>query len=355
MTKGSALNRGFSFCGMHSDQFGLIWSELPQEIYAVDHEIDYKSETISGVPGAIPHGFDVKPREFKMVCGFEQLSEQQRSRIGAWLRAGRYGPLIMDHRPYCYYNVLVTSAVEYVDTFPMLDHRLGIYRLSGYLEFTLTAFTPNAYLLDGLTLESAAGQNMLPAVLDGTALLPEHCMPGVSGSHAYLHHAGNAYAKLNILLEGVPGTEGIEIINHTTGQRLTIAGDTAAHIYYIDAVYGRVLEEVDGEMILTSHVHRGDYIELAPGCPVDRDLAYHQNGNRIRIENYTAHADDAGRYFYHGVWSKVTAVESGCLVLEGADGHGSGNGCMTQLNDIEVIRGADAQLEISFDFIPTFY
>lgn len=340
---------------MHSDQFGLIWSELPQEIYAVDHQIDFKSETISGVPGAIPHGFDVKPKEFKMVCGFENLTEQQRSRIGAWLRAGRYGKLVMDHRPYCYYPVMVTSTVEYGDTFPLLDSRQGVYRLSGYLEFTLTAFVPNAYLLDDLTLEAAARKGMLPAVLDGTALLPEKYIPGVAGSHAYLHHAGNAFAKLNILLEGIPGQNGLQIINHTTGQQLHIAGDTAAHTYFVDAVYGRVLEDINGEMTLASHVHHGDFIELVPGCPIDRDLHYHQNENQIRIENYAAHADDAGRYFYHGVWSKVTAVKDGCLMLDCEANHSSGTGCLTQLNDIEVIRGEDANLEISFDFTPTFY
>lgn len=347
--------RGFSFCGVHTDQMGLIWSELPQEIYAVDHQIDYKSETISGVPGAIPHGYDVKPREFRMVCGFEQLTEQQRSKIGVWLRAGRFGKLIMDHRPYCYYNVMVTSTVEYTDTFPLVDFRLGTYKLSGYLEFTLTAFVPNAYLLDELTLESAAQKGVLPQVLDGTALLAAHCMPGVDGSHAYLHHAGNAYAKLNILLEGIPGSEGVTIVNHTTGQRLTIAGDTQAHTYYIDAAYGRVLEEQEGQMALASHVHSGDYLTLAPGCPIDRDLSYHQNGSRIRIENYTAHADDVGRYFYHGKWSRVTDAQKGCLVLDCEEENGSGTGILTQLNDIEVIRGADASLEISFDYQATFY
>ena len=347
--------RGFSFCGTHSDQMGLIWSELPQEIYAVDHEIDYKSETIAGVPGAIPHGYDVKPRKFKMVCGFEQLSEQQRSRIGAWLRAGRYGRLMMDHRPYCYYNAMVTSTVEYTEAFPQMDFRLGTYKLSGYLEFTLTAFVPNAYLLDDLTLDSAARAGILPHVMDGTALLPEYCTPGVEGHHAYLHHAGNASAKLNILLEGVPGSEGVEIINHTTGQRLRIAGDAAAHVYYIDAEYGRVMEEVDGQMALASHVHQGDYLSLIPGCPIDRDLIYHHSGKKSRIENYTARADDAGRYFYHGRWSRVTAVEDGCLILDCEDSVSSGTGILTQLNDIEVIRGEDASLEISFDYRATFY
>ena len=347
--------RGFSFCGTHSDQFGLIWSELPQEIYAVDHEIDYKSETISGVPGSIPHGFDVKPREFKMKCGFESLSEHQRSRIGAWLRAGRYGRLIMDHRPYCYYNCMVTSTIEWSEAFPLLDIHQGTYRLSGYLEFTLTAFVPNAYLLDGLTLSSSSRQGLLPAVLDGTGLLPDYATPGIVNNHAYLHQGGNAYAKLNILLEGVPGTEGVQIINHTTGQSLFISGDTEQHVYYIDAVYGRVMEEKEEQMALASHVHQGDYIELAPGSPIDRDLIYHQNGNKIRIQNYAAHADDVGRYFFHGVWSQVTAVEQGCLILDCKDEVGSGTGILTQLNDIEVIRGSDANLEISFDFKPTFY
>lgn len=290
-----------------------------------------------------------------MKCGFENLTEQQRSRIGAWLRAGRYGRLIMDHRPYCYYNCMVTSTIEWADTFPLLDLHQGTYKLSGYLEFTLTAFVPNAYLLDDLTLSNASHQGLLPAVLDGTGMLPEHAAPGVTDNHALLHHAGNAYAKFNILLEGVPGAEGVQIINHTTGQSLTISGDTDQHIYYIDAVYGRVLEEREEQMALASHVHQGDYIELAPGCPMDRDLVYHQNGNRIRIENYTAHAEDVGRYFFHGVWSRVIAVQQGCLILDCEDTVDSGTGILTQLNDVEVIRGADASLEISFDFKPTFY
>ena len=347
--------RGFSFCGTHSDQHGLIWVDLPQEIYAVDHDIDYKSETISGVPGSIPHGFDVKPKEFRMKCGFENLTEQQRSRIGAWLQAGRYGRFIMDHRPYCYYNCMVTSAIEWSDTFPLLDLHQGIYKLSGYLEFTLTAFVPNAFLLDDMTLNSAGHLGIVPEVLDGTGLLPEYAVPGIESNRAYLHHAGNAYAKLIILLEGVLGTEGVQIINHTTGQRLNISGDTEPHIYYIDAVYGRVMEEKDEQMILASHVHQGDYIELAPGCPIDRNLAYHQHGCKIRIENYTAHADDVGRYFYHGRWSRVVGVEQGCLVLDCEETSGSGSGFLTQLNDIEVVRGADASLEISFDYKPTFY
>ena len=249
---------------------------------------------------------------------------------------------------------MVTSTIDWADTFPLLDLHQGTYNLSGYLEFTLTAFVPNAYLLDDLTLSSASHQGLLPAVLDGTGMLPEHAVPGVTDNHALLHHAGNAYAKLNILLEGVPGAEGVQIINHTTGQSLTISGDTDQHIYYIDAVYGRVLEEKEEQMALASHVHQGDYIELAPGCPMDRDLVYHQNGNRIRIENYTAHAEDVGRYFFHGVWSRVIAVQQGCLILDCEDTVDSGTGILTQLNDVEVIRGADASLEISFDFKPTF-
>ncbi len=347
--------RGFSFCGVHTDDLGLIWSELPQDIYAVSHEIDYKSETITGVPGAIPHGYDVKPRTFKMVCGFENLTEQQRSRIGSWLRAGRYGPLIMDHRPYCYYNVMVTSTVEWSDTFPMQHSRLGTWQLSGHLEFTLTAFVPNAFLLDGLTLTTAAEQGMLLTVLDGTALLPEYAQPSVVGSHAYLHNPGNAMAKLNILIEGVPGADGVQIINLTTGQQLSIAGDTESHAYYIDAVYGRVQEIVDDQMTLASHVHKGDYIELAPGCPIDRDLTYHASGSRIRIENYNARADDVGRFFYCGEWRKVIAVENGGLILDAAPNATSGAGILTQLNDVVVLRGEGAQLEISFDYMPTFY
>lgn len=348
--------RGFSFCGTHSDQHGLIWVELPQEIFAVDHQIDYKSETIAGVPGAIPHGYDVKPREFRMKCGFENLSEQQRSRIGAWLRSGRYGRLIMDHRPYCYYNCMITSAVEYTDAIPQMDLRQGIYRLSGYLEFTMTAFVPYAYLLEELNLSSAAEKGMLPQVLDGTALLPNDCGPGIRGNHAYLHNAGNAYAKLNIWLEGVPGTEGIEIINHTTGRRLKITGDTAHHAYYIDALYGRVMEEKDGEMILASHVHDGDYIDLVPGCPVDRDLICHQSGNTVRISGYSAGTEDIGRYLYHGgEWSKVLDVQNGCLLVDSTKASQGGTGYMTQLNDIEVVRGTDASLEVSFDFQATFY
>lgn len=346
--------RGFSFCGVHTDQMGLIWSELPQEIYAVDYQIAYKSETISGTPGAIPHGYDTKPREFRMVCGFESLSEQQRIRIGAWLRAGRYGQLIMDHRPYCYYNVMVTSSIEWSDTVPLLDLQ-GTCKLSGHLEFTLTAFVPNAYLLDGLTFSSAAERGLLPAILEGTALLPETYQPGVTGNHVLLHNAGTARAKLNLLLDGIPGKDGVEIINHTTGQRLSIAGDTAPHVYYIDSAYGRVEEEAEDRMQLASHVHQGDYLELAPGCPMDRDLDYHQTGNKIRIKDYAAHADDVGRYFYHDTWSRVKTVEDGCLVLDCAEGTGSGTGILTQFNDIEVIRGEDASLEISFDFKPTFY
>ena len=102
-------------------------------------------------------------------------------------------------------------------------------------------------------------------------------------------------------------------------------------------------------------MHQGDYLSLIPGCPIDRDLIYHHSGKKSRIENYTARADDAGRYFYHGRWSRVTAVEDGCLILDCEDSVSSGTGILTQLNDIEVIRGEDASLEISFDYRATFY
>lgn len=250
---------------------------------------------------------------------------------------------------------MVTGTVEWQNTFPFQDARQETYKLTGYMEFTLTAFVPNAYLLEGLTLSSAAECGLLPAILEGTALLPDTYQPGVTGNHVLLHNAGTARAKLNLLLDGIPGKDGVEIINHTTGQRLSIAGDTAPHVYYIDSAYGRVKEEEEERMQLASHVHQGDYLELAPGCPMDRDLDYHQTGNKIRIKNYVAHADDVGRYFYHGTWSRVKAVEAGCLVLDCAEGTGSGTGILTQLNDIEVIRGEDASLEISFDFKPTFY
>ena len=347
--------RGFSFCGRHSDGFGLIWSELPPDIYAIDHPIEYKSESISGFPGAVPHGYNVKPREYKMVCGFEELSEGGRNRVGAWLRTGRYGPFIMDHRPYCYYNAMVTSGVEWTETFPRFDPIAGTCLLSGHMEFTFTAFAPYAYLLDGLTLESAAKRGMLKQTLDGTALLPGSCQPGVAGTHALLHNAGNARAKLNIILMGVPGTEGVTILNHTTRQGLRIAGDTETHTYHIDAVYGRVEEAVGEEARLASHVHSGDYIELAPGAPMERDLRYHQTGNRVLLQSYTPGADDVGRYFYHGAWSRITAAEGRELVLDCEGATDSGTGQLTQLNDIEVIRGADASLGVTFDFKPTFY
>ena len=347
--------RGFSFCGQHSDSFGLIWTELPADIYAVDSNIEYKSETISGAAGAIPHGYNIKPREFRMVCGFEDLTEGQRSRIGVWLRAGRYGRLIMDHRPYCYYNVLVTSGVEWGEAFPRPDANRGMYRLSGYLEFTFTAFVPYAYLKEGMTLEAAAKAGMLPGILDGTALLPESCRPGVEGAHAYLHNAGTARAKLNIILMGVPGAEGVTILNHTTGQRLHIAGDGQARLYRINAVYGRVEEVRGDEASLASHVHSGDYIELAPGFPTERNVPYHLIGNQAILEGYTARADDAGRYFYHGKWSRITVADGPRLTLDGEGAIGSGTGQITQLNDIEVIRGEDASLEITFDYKHTFY
>lgn len=57
--------RGFTFNGRHSDSYGLIWSELPIDIFAISDKIDFKSEKIAGLPGAIPHGFNIKPREFR--------------------------------------------------------------------------------------------------------------------------------------------------------------------------------------------------------------------------------------------------------------------------------------------------
>lgn len=348
------IGRGFSFCGIHTDQMGLVWEELPQEIFSVDHEIDYKSETVSGVPGSIPYGFDVKPKEFKMVCGFENLNEQQRGRIGSWLRAGQYGKLVMDHRPYCYYNCVVTSTVKWGDTFPMINPMTGTYLLSGHMEFTLTAFVPYAYLLEDLTLNQAAQKGMLASVLDGTALLAEDQQPSHIWNHAYLHNAGNAPAKLHILLEGIPGSEGVEIINHTTGQSLHIAGDTAPHVYHIDSAYGRV-EELSGDDVkLASHVHSGDYLDVSPGCPIERDISYVQTGTRIIPHNYVAQQTDVGRFFYHGMWSKVTEVRDGCLIVEN-EGSGSGTGILTQLNDIEIIRGEDGSFTATLTIQPTFY
>lgn len=346
--------RGFSFGEYHSDDFGLIWAELPPEIFAVDHRINYQSESIAGVPGAIPHGYDVKPREFRVVCGFEKLTEGQRNRIGAWLRAGKYGRFTMDHRPYCYYEVMVTASVEWTETFPVYDPVTGTYLLSGHMEFTLTAFNPYAYLQEGLTLKLAVERGMLQAVLDGTALLPAEIQPRAIGNHAYLQNAGNAPAKLHILLDGVPGPEGIQIINHTTGQWLTISGDTEQHTYHIDSAYGRVEEFIGDEVRLASHVHDGDYLEVSPGCPMERDLTYVQLNNRIVLQNRIARHEDVGRYFYHGQWSKILDVQDGNLIVD-HNGSGSGEGVITQLNDIEVVRGEGADLTVTFDMKPTFY
>lgn len=347
--------RGFSFCGQHTDDFGLIWSELPNDIYAVNDGISYRSETISGVPGGIPYGYDVKAREFKMVCGYEGLTEKQRARIGAWLRPGRHGRLIMDHRPYCYYNVIVTSGISWTEVFPYMDSSNNIF-LSGFLEFTLTAFSPYAYLLDGLTLESAATLGILRQTMDGTALLPATCQPQPVENRVLLHNAGNAFAALSIWTEGVPGVEGVTVINHTTAQQFHIAGDNTAHIYQIDAVFGRILEWHGEEAHLASHIHTGDYLQLVPGAPMERSLEYRLCGSKLYLAGYVAHADDIGRYFYHdGCWSRIMALENGGLLLDCENIHTCGTGHLTALNEIEVIRGRDASLEITFDFTPTFY
>ena len=132
---------GFTYNGVHSSEFGLYYTQSPEDKWFNDPEYNVYSDDVDWKNGGYYYGSSVKSRKFTIQCYFEEIDIATRQRIKQWVKNGTYGTLIFDDKPFVYWNVRpggIPVGKWYLD---------GNESHSGTVTITFIAYEPFGYLI----------------------------------------------------------------------------------------------------------------------------------------------------------------------------------------------------------------
>ena len=132
---------GFIYGGIHSSEFGLYYTQTPDDKWFGDPEYDVYSDDIDWRHGGYYYGSKAKVRTFTLKCMFEEISIATRQAIKRWLGRDTSGKLIFDDMPFVYWNVRpgkIPVGNWYLDSDE--SH-------SGTVTITFVAYEPFGYLM----------------------------------------------------------------------------------------------------------------------------------------------------------------------------------------------------------------
>ena len=227
---------GFTYKGIHSSQFGVDYIPDAAAKWWDDPEFDNYTKNVSWKNGGYWYGTNVKIREIKLSCYFEEISMATREKIRRWFSRGASGELVFDDRPFVYYIVQpkdVVSGKIYLDNNDTF---------SGTFTIKFIATEPFGYLMR----KSNTGTEDDNAS-DYCALLPAADMPAApttAGRVFDVYNPGTEPCGLSIVLAG-SAEKPIRFYNTrnntvcainelpSNGLYLDINGDTGAVEVYI--------------------------------------------------------------------------------------------------------------------------
>lgn len=296
---------GFTFCGVGCDEFHLEYVPDNQNTYVYKpSSYEVHEQKFDAHDGGYFYGTTMEPKEFKLRCLFQDqhVNNGTMTEIFNFYKRGRTGRLVFAKRPWIYYNATVTN----VEITQLITYMGGIITIS------MKAYYPFARSDQAIIYENDPNRRDL---LDNSAMMEgmewdtrknfaeDPITESTTNNPILLYNPGTERAHVAIRLSG-DMSEGISIVNVTTGQRCvvrginTTSGTNAGDTVVIDSLSGKVLvEDTNGDVDYGFLYHDQDYIELEPNYPAYRkvSIAGLQGSNRLTTDAYFRQ-EDIGRY-----------------------------------------------------------
>lgn len=374
---------GFTFDGIDIDKLDLEYAPDNANTYVHKATASTISEQkFEGHDGGYYYGETAQPKDFILRCFYsgKNVTEGLMSRIYQVFRIGRSGKLIFKHRPWCWYVATVVA----VDCTQLLNYA------NGFVTITLRAYYPYARtdmfsipeftdwekdikLNSGLFLDPTRipyykvqnGKKIVGLTLNS---------PLTQQTNMLLYNPGTERAKVAIEIAGDVGN-GVVIANKTTGQKCKFVGISRDITTNVNRYV--VADSLNNKVVLTGGnvstqlaflYHDNGYLELAPGCPIVRDVDIHTSNNGLNkiyldkiIDEESIFSTIVGKYFWIGgndPWRKITDYDDENLVIT-TENFMTANQHITtdivNMNEIVITPVSTMSLtRLNFVYLPTF-
>ena len=355
------MQGGFSFCGVDIAKFKLEYVPTLDQTYVYsgsDYEVH--QEVFDAHHGGYFYGTTVQPKDFTLRCFFQDqhISHGVLSDIEHFFRRGKTGKLVFQNRDWLWY----TATVVDLDTKDLRNYR------NGFVTISMRAYYPFSRH-DHLCLKD---ENMFGNhIAANSGLLKESLTPSceigplTESKNIFLYNGGSETASVAIEIAGEAG-EGVTITNHTTGQTCKMIAftkentDDAGKYIVVDGLNGKTVL-TDGSTAERSFAyHDHGFIELAPSCPVERDvyISYVGGSTSVTIIGAQIGESSIGRHIMVGAeWKKIVGISDGNVIVidspAAEDGFEYSN--IVTMNEINIELSAGADLsKLNFVYKPTF-
>lgn len=232
---------GFTYNGVHSSQFGLYYTQTPDEKWFNDPEYDVYDTNVDWRHGGYYFDSKAKKRTFTIKCYFEEIDIATRQQIKQWLKRGSIGKLIFDDMPFVYWNVRpgkIPVGNWYLDNGE--TH-------SGTVTIVFNAYEPFGYLIRKSNSPSSPDDGATDYCnIINSDDMPE--LPTTSSISFDIYNPGTESCGLSIEISGVTNNP-IRFFNESNQTMcefgslppdeayLSIDGETGYVTTYIDAAY----------------------------------------------------------------------------------------------------------------------
>ena len=134
-----AVLSGFTYNGVHSEEFGLYYLPTEEDRWFLDPEYEVYSTDIEWKHGGVYYDSKATIRTFTLNCFFENIDVAKRQAIKAWLKRGSIGMLTFDDMPFVYWVVRPGKI-------PVGNWYYDQDTFSGTVVITFNAYEPFGYL-----------------------------------------------------------------------------------------------------------------------------------------------------------------------------------------------------------------
>lgn len=272
-----------------------------------------------------------------------------------WLHREKSGRLILDDRPFVYYDVKPTKKPEgkvYTASSPSISSDEPLF--SGTINIYFSAHDPF-----GKMLYKSYRDIDIDIASRHCGIMEESRMPKAieaSVGDYLVYNPGTETATTTIRIAGT-AKSGITITNRTTGDICKLlAIPTAPDYLEIDSEYGTVKLHSDPDGFAYEY-HDDGYISLAPCIPYDRDVtaSYTEGSNVVSLYGICMTEEDIGRYIrLAGEWVRIIYVNdtTEVVVSKFMGVTATENTMIAAMNEIS-IEGEDSDLtKLEFDYTP---
>lgn len=351
----------FKFNGKHcEDDMKVRYAPTAAERGGYFAKLSIDGDEYTSRSGGSYRGTRKKPLEFTLPCFYEEISRAEKEKILRWLAPGKRGQLVLDDRPYCYYDVVIGAEMS-IDEYPVVT--VNGTRYSGIFKLSMIAHDPHAKLFEK-TIEFGDTSG----AYDETGLIPEEMMPAApttDGSWFLAYNPGTERCGLTVRIAGDTGEDGsVVLYNEATGQTCTVKYLTKE--LTTDA---GMWVEIDGAQMetrwqgaATSEIdyrhHDDGYLALVSGMPAVKDIvvSYVQGGGAVSSPDGRFDDEMTGQYiFLNGDWRLITLVRNPfeMEVAWTADATANENTVVATMNRITVTKTGGATLsKLEIDYQP---